>query len=254
MGPARRRHGAHVRAGRAVPGRDRPPLQDQRPDRDESAHAARHRLRGPQAQPQVLQNKQGALAEYEADPKRCPCGEAIPYEFRHTRQFCSPKCRSERQAKRQKDPTNHVTFNCLNCDNEVTRSRNYGNGHNKYCSNACANKHNKTKRHYGVDGLEIVFDSGYEALFWGLCMLLKVPVERYDRRRGVEWRPGLWYAPDFYMPTLNFAVELKGVLDDEDPERWDAFREEQGSLIVLTEDRLRKMVGDRGEFMKAMLV
>lgn len=201
----------------------------------------------------VLQNKQGALAEYEADPKRCPCGEAIPYEFRHTRQFCSPKCRIERQAKRQKDPTNHVTFNCLNCDNEVTRSRNYGNGHNKYCSNACANKHNKTKRHYGVDGLEIVFDSGYEVLFYGLCALLKVPVERYDRGKGVEWRPGLWYAPDFWMPTLNFAVEVKGVLDDEDPERWDAFRQEVGSLIVLTEAKLRQMIGDKGDMLKAML-
>ena len=161
------------------------------------------------------------------------------------------ECRKQYQAKRQKDPSKWISFECQNCGKTVEARKNH-NTH-KYCSNACANRHTKIKKHYGVEGLEIIFDSSYEVLFWGLCMLLKVPIERYDRAKGVEWRPGCYYAPDFYMPTLNFAVELKGAIDDEDPERWDAFREEQGSLIVLTEAKLRQMVGNKGEFMKAML-
>lgn len=194
----------------------------------------------------------------KAKPRICPCGKEIQApdyhqsRYAHNRKYCSAECRKEYGKKKQADPKNHVTFNCLNCGIEVTRYKNYGKGHNKYCSNSCARRHTKTKQHIVVDDA-IVLDSGYEALFWGLCMLLKVPVERYDRDKGVEWREGLWYAPDFWMPTLNFAVELKGVMDDEDPERWDAYREEYGSLMVLTEAKLRKMVGDRGDFLKAML-
>lgn len=196
------------------------------------------------------QNKQGALAEYEADPKKCPCGVAIPYEFRHTRQFCSPECRSERQAKRQKDPANHATFNCLNCGKKVTRRKQLG--YHKYCSNSCARRHTRTKQHVIVDD-SVVLDSSYEVLFWGLCQVNKIPIERYDREKGVEWRPGLWYAPDFWMPTLGFAVEVKGLMDEEDPERWDIYRAEVGSLVVLTEAKLRQMIGGKGDMLKAML-
>jgi hypothetical protein len=200
----------------------------------------------------VRHNTEGATAEYAADPKRCPCGEPIPYEYRHTRQFCSPKCRSERAAKRQKDPANYVTFNCLRCDKEVTRLKNYGNGHSKYCSNECSQKHNKVKKHYGVEGLEIVFDSAYESFFWSLCVLLKVPVERYDREKAVEWREGCWYSPDFYLPSIKLSVELKGLQDDGDPERWEVFRREVGELAVLSGEDLRKLAVSRQEFFERL--
>jgi transposase-like protein len=32
-------------------------------------------------------------AKYNREPRRCQCGTAIPYEYRHTRKFCSPECR-----------------------------------------------------------------------------------------------------------------------------------------------------------------
>jgi transposase len=178
----------------------------------------------------------------------CPCGKKTGSP---NRKYCSPECRKQHGRKRQKDPSKWIIFECQNCGKTVEARK--GLNYQKYCSNACAQKHTKVKRHYGVDGLEIVFDSGYEVLFWGLCVFNKVPIERYDREKGVEWRPGLWYAPDFYMPTLNFAVEVKGVLDDEDPERWDAFRQEVGSLIVLTEAKLRQMINGKGDMLKTML-
>jgi hypothetical protein len=182
----------------------------------------------------------------------CPCGKEIeknPYQNKH----CSPECRQTYGQKKQANPENYATFNCLNCGIEVTRYKKYGKGHLKYCSNACSQKHNKTKKHYGLDGLEIVFDSGYELAFYGFCLLNKIPIERYDREKGVEWRPGLWYAPDFWMPTLGFAVEVKGLMDDEDPERWDIYRQEVGSLIVLTEAKLRQMISGKGDMLKTML-
>jgi len=193
-------------------------------------------------------NKATARELYEADPKRCPCGSSIPFEYRHTRMFCSPEHRTEYGAKRQPNPDNYVTFECLNCEKEVTRYKNYGNGHNKYCSNECAQKHTKIKKHIVVDDA-IVLDSGYEALFWGLCALHKIPIERYDRSRAVKWKSGQWYAPDFWLPTLGTAVEIKGLQDDEDELRWAAYREQRGALRVFLQEDLFLMVLGKSDTM-----
>lgn len=184
----------------------------------------------------------------------CPCGKEVPpppganYIYAAQKKYCSAECRMEHGAKRQKDPSKWVTFDCQNCGEKVTRYKNYGNGHLKYCSNACAQKHTRKKRHIVVDDA-VVLDSGYEAFFWGLCQLLKVPVERFDRDHGVEWREGCWYAPDFYLPTLNMAVELKGIQDDEDLLRFEVFRRESGALTVLGQERLLEMAPWRETFL-----
>lgn len=190
----------------------------------------------------LLIKKMGHVPE-----KICVCGKVFTDA---QNKYCSPECRNQYGGKRQKDPTNYTTFNCLNCSIEIIRYK--GSGAHKYCSNSCARRHTKTKQHIVVED-SIVLDSSYETLFWSICMLNKIPIERYDREQGVEWRPGLWYAPDFWMPTLGFAVEVKGLMDDEDPEKWDAFRQEVGSLIVLTEAKLRQMIGGKGDMLKAML-
>lgn len=182
----------------------------------------------------------------------CPCGKKTGSP---NRKYCSPECRMEHGQKRQADPSNQTTFNCLNCDTEMTRYKGYGKGHNKYCSNACAQKHTKIKKHYGVEGLEIVFDSSYEVFFWSLCQLLKVPVERYDREKGVEWREGAWYAPDFYLPSYGTSVELKGVEDDDDVARWEKFEEKVGRLTRLTGQDLRTLIAlgtDREKFIRVI--
>ena len=144
--------------------------------------------------------------------------------------------------KKQPKPENHVTFNCGNCGKEVTRYKKYGNGHLKYCSNECARKHTKTRKFYAVEDFDIVFESSWEVFFWGLCAMEKLSVDRFDREHGVEWKPGCWYAPDFWLPTLEIAVEIKGQPDAADLARWNAFAQ-QRSLAVLGQaelDQLRK--------------
>jgi hypothetical protein len=113
-------------------------------------------------------------------------------------------------------------------------------GYHRYCSNVCAQRHTRTKQHIVVDDA-IVLDSTWEALFWGLCGLLKVPVERFDREHGVAWGNDKWYAPDFWLPSIQAAVEIKGIEDDDDPEKWNVYRHEHGSLTVVDVDSLGRL-------------
>lgn len=173
-----------------------------------------------------------ARVEYEKYPRRCPCGEAVPYEHRHTRYYCSAAHRQEYQAKRVADPDNHVTFNCQNCDTEVTRRK--GFGYQKYCSNACAAKHTKVKKHYTVDGTTVL-DSTWEVLFWGLCGFSKISIERFEREDGVSWKDQGWYAPDFWLPVLEVAIEVKGRERGHDRTKWEVFNQR---LIVVGREEL----------------
>lgn len=178
-------------------------------------------------------NKEAAKDAYELDPKRCPCSAAIPFDYRHTRQFCSPEHRREYQAKRQKDPENWVTFNCLNCGTEVTRPKNYGGSMvQKYCSNECSAKHNRTKQHIVIEDA-MVLDSPYEALFYGLLRLWKIPVERADRSRAISVNGSGWYCPDFYLPDMDIWVEIKGFEEEDHRLRYAAWRMFGRKLAVL---------------------
>lgn len=193
----------------------------------------------------IALDKAGVLAYPDSEkPKdRCPCGKLTG---RPNRKYCSPEHRTLYGKKKRANPENYVTFECLNCEKEVTRYKNYGNGHNKYCSNECAQKHTKIKKHIVVDDA-IVLDSGYEALFWGLCTTLKIPIERFDRQYGVAWREDCWYAPDFWLPTLGTAVELKGLEDAEDELKWAAYREQRGALKVFLHMDLVDMIPAKGD-------
>ena len=172
-------------------------------------------------------------------PPVCPCGKEVQpppgqqYIYREQKKYCSAECREKYGAKRQPDPANSVTFNCLNCGKEVTRYKKYGKGHNKYCSNACSAQHNKTRKFYAVEDLDIVFESGYECLFWSLCMFVKLPVERADRSWAVPVGDGGWYCPDFYLPLIKLWVETKGFEDDDDRARYAAWRQHRGHLLAL---------------------
>jgi hypothetical protein len=180
--------------------------------------------------------------EWDANPRStCACGVGrIPYEVRNTTKYCSPECRITYGQKKQADPANYVTFDCKHCGETVTRYKSHGNYH-KYCSNACAQKHTKTKVHIVVDEA-VVLDSGWEALFWGLCAFQKLTVERYDRSAGVLWKANGWYAPDFWLPSLELAVEIKGQEDDSDAARWAAFRQKH-PLAVLGREELEEACG-----------
>lgn len=85
-------------------------------------------------------------------------------------------------------------------------------------------------------------DSTWEGLFWCLCKFLKIPVERTDRAEAIEWAPGQHYAPDFKIG--RFYVEVKGLEDEDDPAKWDAWNNQTGRLLILDQkllDRFRKM-------------
>jgi hypothetical protein len=192
--------------------------------------------KGCQMSVQGQRSAEEARAAYTANPsRRCPCGEAIPYEYRHNRVFCSPEHQKEYQTKRQKDPTKHVMITCQNetCGKQIERYKNYGNGHLKYCSNECARRHTKTRKFYAIGDLDIIFESSWECLLWSLCTFLKLPVERYDRDKGIKWGEDGWYAPDFWLPSHRIAVEVKGQPDEDDYEKWDAFREREPLIVIL---------------------
>lgn len=193
----------------------------------------------------TLRGKQGYR------PPICPCGKEVTakrkYVYAKDKKYCSPECRAKYGKKRQADPANYVTFACQNCGEETIRRK--GLGYHKYCSNECAAKHTKIKKHIVVDDA-IVLDSSYEALFWGLCCVLKIPIERYDRSQAVEWSPGHWYAPDFWLPTVGTAVELKGYHGREDAEKWCAFRNERGPLCVMMHKNVIGMASGKAEMIE----
>lgn len=171
---------------------------------------------------------------------RCPCGTELPPRNESHAIYCSPECRAMYGKKRQRDEAKWVTRTCLNCQGEFelrTSSQSWG----KYCSNACAMRHTKTKQHLVMKEGDILLDSSYEALVWSALKVAKVPVERFDRQHGVEWGDGRWYAPDLWLSGQQIAVEVKGVQDDEDTARWDAYRSTGVSLAVLDRVDLMSM-------------
>lgn len=172
-------------------------------------------------------------------PPVCPCGKTVEpppglrYVYEGSKKYCSPECRAKYGKKRQRDPSKWVIRTCETCGEDFefrVNSKNQG----RFCSNACAAKHTKVVRHYVVREADMVLDSTWEMLFAGLCGFGKVPCERADRSQAIEWDAGHWYCPDFYLPTLDTYVEVKGLEDDEDAERWDAWRlVYQRRLLVL---------------------
>jgi hypothetical protein len=188
--------------------------------------------------------------EHGHRPIICPCGATVlgsgKQRWNYTKKYCSTECRRKYMTPgNQKNPDNYVTFNCLNCGIEVTRYKKYGKGYNKYCSNVCAQKHTKTKNHVVLRDNDVLLDSAWEAAFWGIAHIAKLPIERFDRTRGVEWKPGQFYAPDFWLPSIQafkdhtgIAVEIKGLEDQEDPVKWDAFRATGIDLVVMDPFRM----------------
>lgn len=188
-----------------------------------------------------------ARQRYEADPKLCTCGLTIPFEYRNQRQYCSPECRMQYGAPTKvADPANHVTFNCETCGVEVTRYKKYGNGASRFCSNECsAHSYNAKVR---VD--DIVLDSGYEALVWGLAKLHKLPIERFDRSDCIHFGDGKTYGPDFIINGV--PVEVKGYEDEDDRERYAAWEATGQSLVVLHKDDLLRLLGSQADFLSTL--
>jgi DNA-binding CsgD family transcriptional regulator len=157
------------------------------------------------------------------------------------RRYCSDEHRQAHMPVRQKNPDNYITFDCSTCGKTVTRLRSYGSSVSpgmRFCSNECATKHTKTVKHYVARESDMVLDSAWEMAFAGICGLLGIPTLRMDRERAVEWAPGQWYAPDFDLPGLRLAVEVKGVQADDDEAKWAAWSASKGPLVILFREHL----------------
>lgn len=86
---------------------------------------------------------------------------------------------------------------------------------------------------------------------WGKLTYLKIPVERFDR---VSWLGDGWYAPDFWLPLYNLAIEVKGQPDEDDAVRWAKYRSFRGPLVVLGHEQMRHFheISDKGDLMELL--
>lgn len=151
------------------------------------------------------------------------------------RKYCSDAHRMLHALKRQGDPANTVETPCRGCGDMIKHPRSQAR---KYCSK-CANHHTRTRRNIVIRDDDTVLDSRWEAAVVGLCAMVKLSCDRFDREQGVEWNGlGSWYAPDFTLPTVGVALEVKGQQDSDDHLRWAAYREQRGLLAVIGEDEL----------------
>lgn len=178
----------------------------------------------------------------------CACGQRIPYE-RRIYKFCSIDCAKQHGGRRQPNPDNWVMITCETCHGEFRRRKNYGGQGRppRFCSNECAAKWTRKVRHIGIKDSDVVLDSGWEALVWGICSFHKVPIERFDRAQAIPYGDG-WYGPDFIIS--GHYVEVKGLEDDDDRGRYDAWRAAGHRLVVLDKDRLGSLlVGDLVELL-----
>ncbi|MFI0967083.1 hypothetical protein ACH4S8_37715 [Streptomyces sp. NPDC021080] len=192
---------------------------------------------------QAMYSKLGVAANIaKAQAKPVPtrlcayCEETfeLPQGRRQSRQqYCSLKC-SQLGRRNPDKRTQHV---CEVCEKPFERFAST-QGPNRFCSNACRIKSSGKIQWKYEDN---VLDSGYEAMFAGLCSVYGVPCERFDRTQGVNWEGERWYAPDFLVKVgpRSVAVEIKGLVREVDEPKWAAFREKAGvPLVVLTQGEL----------------
>ena len=170
-----------------------------------------------------------------SDASRCACGKRIPYALKHTRLYCSDECTKLYGKKKGSDPTKKVTFTCERCGKEVTGYKSQS-GVQRFCSIECSARSN-TQRSLKVG--DAILDSTYEAAVVGWCGTRKVPWVRFDREQAISYNDG-WYGPDFVIDN-RFYVEVKGLEDDDDRARYDAWRATGRKLVVLDRDRIDQL-------------
>jgi transposase-like protein len=179
-----------------------------------------------------------AKAQAEPAPTRicvyCEETFELPQRRKQSKQkYCSLEC----SQLGRRNPDKRVEYTCEVCGDKFERFAS-SRGANRFCSNACkAKSSGKIQWKYGDN----VLDSGYEAMFAGLCSVYGVPCERYDRADGVAWDGDHWYAPDFLVKVGSraVAVEVKGRVREVDEPKWAAFREQKDiPFVVLKQEDL----------------
>jgi hypothetical protein len=144
--------------------------------------------------------------------------------------YCS---REHAYAYRRENSGKMTVYTCEYCSTEFQW---WTNQPRKFCSREHFLKANKQVPKYGFEGQ--ILDSGYEAAFVGMCSVLGIPFEFFDRDECVEWQPGSLYGPDFRVLIAGKPVFVDTKGQDRGSHKWKAFREQRGRLAILHRDDL----------------
>jgi len=87
-----------------------------------------------------------------------------------------------------------------------------------------------------VDGLKL--HGSWEVLFYQWAKEAGLLPERCLKSFSYEWNGTRSYYPDFYLPTLNLYIEVKGYETEQDRAKWNHFPER---LIVLKKKEIEQI-------------
>lgn len=87
-----------------------------------------------------------------------------------------------------------------------------------------------------IDGLKL--HGNWEVLFYQWAKNQGLLPERCLKCFSYEWNGVRSYYPDFYLPTLNIYVEVKGYETEQDRAKWSHFPEK---LVVLKKSEIEQI-------------
>lgn len=87
-----------------------------------------------------------------------------------------------------------------------------------------------------VDGVKL--QGQWEVDFYNWAKENNLSPERPTRAFRYEWNGERWYHPDFYIPSLNLYVEVKGYETDRDRAKWNCFPE---NLVIIRNKEIQEI-------------
>lgn len=94
-----------------------------------------------------------------------------------------------------------------------------------------------------VDGIK--FQGKWELEFYQYCKRNDIEVQRSNEWFEYEWSGSRKYFPDFYLPSLDLYVEVKGYETDRDRAKWSAFPKQ---LKIVRKEDIMAMRKDQWDF------
>ena len=76
----------------------------------------------------------------------------------------------------------------------------------------------------------VIFQGKWELYFYDYCISKNISILRNDKAFDYVWNGERKYFPDFYLPELDYYVEVKGYKTERDQYKWQQFEEK---LIII---------------------
>ena len=89
----------------------------------------------------------------------------------------------------------------------------------------------------------LAFQGKWELYFFEWCLAHGITIQRVTQSFDYEWNGRRRYFPDFFLPTLDCYVEVKGYETDRDNAKWQAFPHK---LLVIRREQIEQIT--RGQF------